>query len=222
MLRSLFSHGVWYSLGIAINRIVPERLFRFRIFRVYELGVAPDDSQVVSDDSITFRWCESPQDYRAAEQQTYFRPLETSSRHKACLALDGTHPIGGVWCACDAFEETELGVRLILGPDQAWIFAAHVAKSHRRRGIYRRLLNQVLRMRPGSHYLASINPTNKASMAAHRPFIQRTSGTCLALRIGSRTACWAGGDLSVNRYLTTNPNKPIEIELRRREPCTND
>ncbi|TWU60040.1 hypothetical protein Poly51_03140 [Rubripirellula tenax] len=206
MLNRLKSRGLLYSLGIVFNRVVPERIFRFRIFRIFEIGLPTEKAiEIPAPDGITFRWCETDEDFAQARSLTYFQSESggegPESPKRACLAIDtdepmGTQTIGGVWIGDDYFDETELGVRILLTENQSWIFAAMVAKAHRRRRIYRRLLWHVVASQKQTLF-ASINPTNKASIAAHAPFIRRTAGTCIVLRILGRTFCRVGGSLSI-------------------------
>ncbi len=215
MPKSAFSRGFLYSCGILFNRIVPERLFRFRIFRIFELFPSQerrsgDRGSDSPSDQLTFRWCESEEDFAAAQKLTYYRPTESSgANQKCCLAVDWADAVGGVWIATEFFDESDLGVRIRLNHQQSWLFAAFIERSHRRRGIYRRLVNQALSQQPRSvRTYASINPTNKASIAAHRQYIQRTVGTCVVMRVLGKTVCWGTGDLQIRRKKT-----PTEIEI---------
>ena len=154
------SRGVLYSVGIAINRIVPERLFRFRVFRVFELQSAARDPQAGKESTfpLHYHWCQSDEDFLAAQQLTYFHSASQLDRHRfsACLAFEGAAgggsapPIGGVWRAVQWFDEEEFGVRLEFSANQAWIFAAYVSKLQRGRGTNHRLLGQ-RGLRPQRH-----------------------------------------------------------------------
>ena len=203
MFRRIHARGWWYSIGIIVNKIVPERLWRMRIFRVFEFRAPDSPQEHMPDDAITFRWCETEAELAEAARLTFYQPDESSRGHRACLALEGDEAIGGVWIGENQFDESELGLRIDLADDQVWLFAAYVAKSHRRRGIYRRLLEFVLRSeasgeRPKTVY-ASINPTNKASIAAHRVYVADVAGTSLAVRVLSWTWCCANGRLRVDQ-----------------------
>jgi hypothetical protein len=224
MIRAVLSRGVLYSAGIAINRVVPEKLFRFRVFRVFELQSAARERKAgqESEFPIHYRWCQSDEDFRLAQQLTYFQSASQLDRHRlsACLALDGASasqsslPIGGVWRAVQWFDEEELGLRLEFSANQAWIFAAYVSKQQRGRGTYRRLLGQVLAHDAQLRHFAAINPTNRQSIAAHRAFMRSKVGTCVTLRLLGLTICWAGGGLRLERHIRFHSRvKPLEVRI---------
>jgi hypothetical protein len=224
MIRAVLSRGVLYSIGIAINRVVPEKLFRFRVFQVFELQSNGDDPQADMESAypLQYHWCESEEDFRVARQLTYFYSSSQLDRHRfsVCLACDGTDgsgsslPIGGVWRAVEWFDEEELGLRVVFSADQAWIFAAYVSKLQRGRGIYRRLLSNVLKSNLRLQHFAAINPTNRKSIAAHSAFMRSTVGTCVAVRLLSLTICWAGGDLRLDRHVSfRSRTTPVQVRI---------
>ncbi|TWT50373.1 hypothetical protein Pla22_31150 [Rubripirellula amarantea] len=226
MLGRIQARGWWYSIGIVVNRIVPAKLFRMRIFRVFEFRCPGEASAAAlnspsSDhqESITFRWCVDESEKAEAARLTHYQPDDTASEHRACLAYDGETAIGGVWIASGSFDESELGVRIHLNDDQVWLFAAFIAKSHRRRGIYRRLLEYVLTthsrddlgLRP--MVLASINPTNKASIAAHQVYFASEVGTAWTVRVLSWTWCRANGRLHVDQTVGNSARSPLTMTI---------
>lgn len=210
MLAKLKSRGVLYSVGIVINRVVPEFLFRARVFCVFRFS-RPDasTSQSSYEDGIRFEWCKNDSQFALAKQLTYFQPTQRTDQQspfRACLAFDGDEAVGGVWIANGSYDESELGLEIQLRPHQSWLFAANIAKSHRQRGIYGRLLQYVLttaneEVGQQSEVLASINPTNKPSMAAHRRMIDETLGKCVAARFLSLAICRSGGKLITTRSI---------------------
>ncbi|WP_145171750.1 hypothetical protein [Rubripirellula lacrimiformis] len=218
MLGSITNRGLLYSVGIIVNRIIPEHWFRFRIFRVFELAPAAERrsqgeqrSVASASDELSFRWCQTDEDFAAANRLTYYSSPQESiaadAPKSACLAIDWAEPVGGVWLAQQCFDESDLGLHFQLADDQQWLFAAFVAKSHRRKGIYRKLVNHVLQDQ-SLRTFASINPTNKASIAAHTPFIRRTAGTCVAVRIFGWANCWATAGLKIQK---TDAGNAIQI-----------
>jgi GNAT superfamily N-acetyltransferase len=216
MINRLLSRGILYSIGIVINRIVPARLFRFRVFRVYQLQPSKQDRPNADDAPFQFQWCESDEDFRLAEQLTGFQSGSDVRQlgYGACLALDSTQPVGGLWRAEEQFDEDELGIRVVLDDDQAWIFAAMVSKQHRRRGVHRRLLSYVLASDPHRNHFASINPTNRASIAAHRQFVGSTVGTCVSFRLFKVAVALASGGLKLDRHISLGcRERPIQMRL---------
>ncbi|KAA1257902.1 hypothetical protein LF1_03920 [Rubripirellula obstinata] len=218
MLAQVKSRGLLYVIGIAINRVVPEFLFRARVFGVYRFA-SPDasSSQASYDDGIRFQWCKNEQEFKLAEELTFFRLPDSDQQNpfRACLAFDGGKAVGGVWIANGSFGETELGLKIQLQPSQRWLFAANVAKSHRQRGIYGRMLRYVLwsvgQDGVQTEILASINPTNKASMAAHRRMIAETLGKCIAARFLSLGFCISTGDLTTTKPIGIGSETLVEV-----------
>jgi GNAT superfamily N-acetyltransferase len=213
MIRSLRSRGLLYSAGVVINRVVPERLFRFRIFRICQLQSA---GAAAGAGTLLLRWCESEQDFRTARQLTYFATPEPSvaADYRACLAIQDGEPIGGVWTARERFDEPELGLRYLFVADQDWIFAAYVSKPHRQRGVYRSLLASVLDSDPSRRHYVCFNPLNKASLAAHAPFVRTTLGSCVAMRLGNVAFAWSTGSLRIRRRFTIAARTvPLEIDV---------
>lgn len=213
MLAKFRSRGFLYLIGIAINRVVPAFLFRAVIFRIYQFGrTDPSESLASYDDGIRFEWCENEEQFKMAEEITFFRSASSDQQAplRACLAYDGDEAVGGVWIASGSFYESDLGLTIRLQSNQRWLFAANVSKSHRRRGIYGRMLRYVLSSAEEasdesgsvrSEILASINPTNKASMAAHRSLIEKTWGCCIIARLLSLHFCISNGNLKTTRIL---------------------
>lgn len=216
MSHGVLSRGILYSLGIVINRVVPERWFRFRIFRVYQLQSPGEDCQAAVQPPLQFQWCDSHEEDQRAVQVTGFHGGKDlcPAGYEACLVLDQGQPIAGIWKAESAFDERELGLRVVLADDQAWLFAARVAPGNRRRGVYRRLLRHVLSSDSSRTHLASINPTNRASTAAHRQFLRSTIGTCVSFRFFSVAVSLAGGGLSLDHYLSFRCHQqPLQLRI---------
>jgi GNAT superfamily N-acetyltransferase len=218
MIKSVMRRGVLYTIGIVINRIVPEKLFRFRVFQVFELE-GQGGSRRSDDNQLTFRWCDNDDDFAAAKRLTFFetKDPDAATRYAACLAelrdAQGEREIvGGVWRGLEQFDEEDLGIRIQLADQQAWIFAAFVSKDHRGSGIYRRLLEHAIRSQEALVHFASINPYNKPSISAHRAFVKRTVGTCVAIRVFNFAFAFTKRDLRANRMFSSNAkSNPIEV-----------
>ncbi|MGB7328704.1 MAG: hypothetical protein WBD31_27750 [Rubripirellula sp.] len=204
MMNTIRTRGFLYLIGTLVNRVVPERVFRFRVFRIFELGRIDPDANAKRSwadanraRELVFRWCETEAEIAEACRLTYFRPDGSDAAKQACLAIVDSEPAGGVWIGRDYFNESELGLRIRLNKDQAWLFSAFVEKHHRRTGIYRCLLDHVLADQPQTVF-ASINPTNKASIKSHSAYTRRMVGTCVAVRCFGWRKCWANGQLQVD------------------------
>ncbi|WP_230255735.1 hypothetical protein [Rhodopirellula halodulae] len=90
--------------------------------------------------------------------------------------------LGGAWIAEDVFDEHELHVRISLDTQQRWLFAARVEKGQRGQGVYSALLDVILQS--DANVWAAINPSNVASMRAHKSFVVETAGVFCVLRVG--------------------------------------
>ncbi len=215
MRKSIRNYGLLYSVGMALNRCIPAALFRFRIFHVVQLESIPRDATRTSQrgklgdedvgDSpacrpleLSFRWFDESTDQAEAHHLTYYPPDDQHLPKRACLAFEDDEPAGGVWIGTQQFVESDLGIRIRMAPEQSWLFAAYVLKPFRRRGVYRAILDHVL-LDQATTIFAAINPTNKASMAAHRPYVRRIVGRCTVFRVLNWTGCRVRGDLRVDR-----------------------
>jgi len=140
MLKKLRQQGLMYSAGIAINRVIPSWLFRFRIFRVYQVDPktilqGSKGSDGSSDDAIQVSLTETEADLSAVCTLTWFQPSGMDADFESAQAKIDGQLAGAVWAAERGFDETLLGLRIELAPEQRWIFAALVDKQFRRRGV---------------------------------------------------------------------------------------
>ena len=198
MLRKIRQTGLMYSIGIAINRIVPIWLFRFRIFTVYQIDsktVLPQ-SDASNDDSVQVSLAQSEAEISAVVKLTWFQPGDMDADFQSAQAKIDGQLAGAVWAAGRGFDETDLGLRIELTPDQSWIFAALVDGQFRRRGVYSRVLgfmvNHLEQVQRGQQFL-SINPTNIASVKAHERYIDSVLGNVVALRVLGVAFCLSTG-----------------------------
>ncbi len=219
MLKSLRSRGLLYSTGIAINRLVPSWLFRARIFRVFELNKPSEGDPAMTDEQagpLRFQWCDSKEDRKLASELTHYPLDANSSSHRACIAFIGDLPVGGLWIGENHFDETDLGVRILLPEQHVWLFAAFVSKTHRKQGVYRKLLRFVLSEYTDQHVLASINPTNRSSIAAHSTSIKQDLGTSCVVRVAGFALARCNGSLQLDRKTGIIKENPLKITILRR------
>lgn len=211
--------GLMYSIAILFNRIVPERLCRMRRFVIYRMAVAEasDDQPVGSnaDSSISMNRCDNEPEIAAVEQMTYFQRKYTSGNAIAYAAQVDDQLAAGMWAATECFDENELGVRIRLNENQAWLFAALVPKEFRRRGLYSKLLKFTIGDMAKHGYvdqLVSVNPDNLGSNRIHQRLSQETIGHVFAIRIWKTTCCWTRGQISKENTISWNSIKnPIGI-----------
>ena len=172
MLKQLRQVGLMYSIGIVINRVVPNWLFRFRVFTVYQIDTKTilPLTDVAADDPVQVSLAETEADISEVSELTYFDPSSMEAQLQSVQARIDGQLAGAVWAARRGFDETDLGLRIELSSEQSWIFAALVDKQFRRRGVYSRvfgfLVNHI-QQTSGDQQLLSINPTNVASVKAH-------------------------------------------------------
>ena len=220
MLKKLRQTGVMYSIGIAINRVVPSWLFRFRIFRVYQIDpqtVLPQ-AEASDNDSIQVSLAQTDADISAVSTLTWFQPGNMDADFQSAQAKIDGQLAGAVWAAGRGFDETDLGLRIELTPDQSWIFAALVDEQFRRRGIYSRvfgfMVNHLEQAAIGEQLLC-INPYNIASVKAHEKYFDSVLGNVVALRVLRLAFCLCSGQrLQRSSWISTNcKSKPILIHL---------
>jgi hypothetical protein len=139
VLNKIRKTGWRYSFAILFNRIIPKWLFRIRRYVVYQMDVdrsiAAAESQQTDSNSLTVQRCNSESQMRAIEDLTWFKREYSSGNSWAYQASLEGKLIGGFWAASDRFDEDELGVRIELSSQQAWLFAALVSGEARGQGV---------------------------------------------------------------------------------------
>ncbi len=220
MLQKIRETGLLYSAGIAINRVVPDWLFRFRIFTVYQ--IAPkrilQTADASGDDLVHVSLAETDADIATVSALTYFSPGDMEADFQSAQAILDGQLAGAVWAAQRGFDETDLGLRIELSPDQSWLFAALVDKQFRRRGVYSRVFSFMvkhLQENVGGQQFLSINPTNVASVKAHDKYFDSVVGSVIALRTFGLAFCLCRGNrLKSSSWISTScKSKPIIIRL---------
>lgn len=220
MLQKIRETGLLYSAGIAINRVVPDWLFRFRIFTVYQIDPKRIlQSAGVSDDNpVRVSLAETDADIATVSALTYFSPGDMEADFQSAQAKIDGQLAGAVWAAQRGFDETDLGLRIELSSDQSWLFAALVDKQFRRRGVYSRVFSFMvkhLQENVGGQQFLSINPTNVASVKAHEKYFDSVVGSVIALRTFGVAFCLCRGNrLKSSSCISTScKSKPILIQL---------
>ncbi len=214
ILKRIKQTGWRYSFEIAFNRIVPPSLFRCRKFVVLQLLDRPPRSQ---NPHVSVSWCETESQVRAVEQLTYFQRSYSSGQLVACQATIDGQLAGGFWSATEQFDESELGIRYLLAPRQAWLFAALVNHQFRRQGVYCEILNFIiheLKEENHQHQLVAVNPHNLGSYRVHLEHSFRSPGSIFALRALNIAVCFAFGEIECSRRISFNARKnPIQIRI---------
>ncbi len=212
MLKQLRDRGLLYSVGIVINRIVPEWLFRARIARIDRVR-RNDTYQRKLDNLCTYR-ASTPEELRCASELAVMPLDRVTSTTTARIATIADEPLGVLWQATESFAEPELGIVYRLEPSQAWLFAANVTKSARGRGVYGELLDQTL-SDPDHDYFVALNPTNRRTMKAHRQVSESMAGRYFAIRCMRIAFCVTTGSVRRSRTLSWSCHtEPIELSFR--------
>ena len=219
MISRIRKTGFKFFFATLFNRIVPQWLFRMRRYVVYEMDV--QKLQAASQPSLEasvleFSACQTSAEIEAVETLTWFsRELSTGDLRAFQATLDG-QLAGGVWIASGVFDEDELGLRLMLNPQQAWLFAALVAEQARNKKVYSKLLPFVVAevSQEFPRVLLAVNPDNRPSNSVHKKASRQTLGTVVAIRLLQFSVCWVSGQIRKDRTCSWQATKhPIELTL---------
>ena len=229
MLEKLRRTGFLYSIGMVVNRVVPNWLFRFRRFVVYEmdaqrLGSMVDAIKSRTESSIDVSWCETEEEIRAAEKLTYTNADQVGDEFKIVQARSGQQLAGALWAVRNSFTEDDLGIKYDLESNQVWLFAALVDSQFRRQGIYAQVLSYMCQEGESEfvteaedlpQFLLCVNPHNIASNGVHKKYAKEVFGQAFSFKILNVAACFCfGKSLSVDSTLTFDAaNRPISIRI---------
>ena len=213
--ESASRRGWKYTVEIIFNRLVPNWLFRCRRFVIYRLKAnSPFDCMPGTVTS----WCESENQYRIVEELTEFKRESNEGPVRAVQAMVENQVHGGFWVATESFVERELGVRILLGHQQCWLFAAMVSKQMRGRGIYSdvlRFMTSELDTQGFDDLLVAVNPDNKPSNYVHKKYSKSSVGTVFAIRFLNWAWCFSSSPLHAKTRFTANARlRPIELTVR--------
>jgi len=229
VLEKIRRNGFLFSIGIAINRLVPVWLFRFSRVVFYEMDpekfeVETDKSAEQHEASIQVSWCETEDELRAVEKLTYTSAEKLDADYKIAQATSGKELAGALWAIKDTFTEYDLGISYRLEPGQYWLFAALVNSKFRRRGIYGKVLGFMCREgktefatneAPTPQLLLCVNPHNIASNRVHKKYANDVLGHAVSMKIFNIAFCICfGKKISSSSIFTWDAkNRPILIRL---------
>lgn len=223
MLKQIRQKGVFSSLELIFNRIVPARLFRFSIGDVFELDLSKleESSGGLAEADLVFQSVHESKDRDALRSVTWNTvPIDTTTKDHGYAITKPDCPtecLGGVWGGIESFTEQNLGFRIHLEPDQGWIYCAYIEKSLRGKGAYQRLLafaaNDLAEHGIERLYVV-IQPWNHASIHVHRKYSQRRAGRVIVIRVFGFAAVFKTGSLLKSKTLTTQLEKdPVVFRL---------
>ena len=218
LLHRISQQGWMYSVAILFNRVVPKWLFRCRRYVVYQLEIQPPlAADSVGNHGFEIGWCESEEQTQAVEQLTYFKRDFSAGPARAVQASFNGKLVGGFWAATQIFDEDELGVRVVLEPQQAWLFAALVSRDCRGRGVYSKILQFITSQLANEGFtqpLVAVNPNNKPSHRVHKKNAREFVGTVWAARFLNFSICLSGKPVEQKSWFTLNSkHHPIEISF---------
>ena len=211
--KNASKRGWRYTGAILFNRIVPEKLFRFRRYVVYRMAI----QEPLNDSRILIQWASSDEQLAEAAKMSYIDRSLFSNPLRAAIATMDNQCVGAFWVANEHFDESELGVRVLLGPRQVWLFAAMVDKEKRGLGIYSRIL-QFVTSELGDEgvvdLLVAVNPVNKPSNHIHKKHSTETVGTVSAIRLLNWAGCFPSKPIKAKSKFTSNAKrKPVEFAI---------
>lgn len=218
LINRISNKGWIYSGAILFNRIVPKWLFRCRRYCVYQLAIQPPwDADKERQEGGEISWCKSEEQLQAVENLTYFRREYSPGPVRAVQAIVDGRLVGGFWAATEFFDEDDLGVRVMLEPQQAWLFAALVSRDCRGRGVYSKILQFItseLAAKGLTEQIVAVNPNNKPSHRVHKKYARVFAGTVFAVRLLNCSICFSGKSVKQKSWFTFNgKTRPIEISF---------
>jgi len=121
---------------------------------------------------------------------------------------------GGLWVAIEGFQDSDLGLSIVLGPEETWIYGARVDAAYRRQGIYSHLMTESTQSRKNAGHATPYIGVSKFNQGSHKA-IQRFGtpvGQLLVVRLGSIAWVRTKGDLKQNQKLTMRCKlRPIQL-----------
>ncbi len=223
MFQKLKSRGVLLTCERLFNQYVPPWIFRFSVGDVLDLNAEQlyaTHKEFLSDEFI-FEVVEDPQKRSELRTITWNSvPLSSSENDYGYAIMHAEETpaiIGGVWGGIESFLEANLGFRIELENDQAWIYCAFVDEEARGKRIYQRLLafaGYDLKNRGYNRLRVVIQPWNKASMYVHKKYSDRSLGRIIAVRIFNLAMVFCTGTLRKSHCVTTQLKpKPVLIQI---------
>lgn len=223
VLQKIKARGLLYCMETVFNRIVPCWIFRFSVGTILELDRETLCELIHSfePDEFIFQRVTDPEQRETLRTLTWNSvPRETTEDDRGYSVSrrdDPTRMLGGVWGGVDSFIESDLGFRIRLTEDQAWIYCAYVDPSTRGKRVYPRVLSTAANDLSGlgvKRLLVVIQPWNKASMRAHRKYSHGPVGHLAVLRIFTLAMVFRFGSLTQVGRVTTNVRwRPVEIRI---------
>jgi hypothetical protein len=225
LLKKVLQRGLGDIAQTIFNRLVPASVCRWSGGVIYEL-----DADLISRKFSSGAGTDSPLEWRLERAGTpeavqHLRevthnsaPFAYSSHDVgyAVIVPETNEIVGGVWAGIDKFIESDLGFELRFTSDEAWIYCAHISKTHRGKGAYRKLLSYAvagLAAQERQRLFAMVEPWNRASTKIHSQLSKRIVGRVRVVRLFSRVWLNARGHVSTNkRWFNLKRSGPTLVE----------
>ncbi|MEM9409855.1 MAG: hypothetical protein AAGA30_02005 [Planctomycetota bacterium] len=212
-LRVMMQRGVFYTLAIVFNRVIPEWLFRMRYFVVYEIDVT---NSLQQRSAAQCRWSESGE-LDVVKRLTHFAG-NLPENYRSIVAVVDREVVGAFWAARDQFDELDLGLRFQLKDNQAWLFGAMVKKNYRGQRIFPDMIQFIsceLLKQNVSGQFASVNPFNRPSMNVFKQKSLGRVSRAIVIRIFKLSFGFSTSGIVWKRQISWKSDEiPIECQLR--------
>ncbi|MAT68540.1 MAG: hypothetical protein CMJ58_03355 [Planctomycetaceae bacterium] len=214
-----------YQLGKRAVGALPERMLRTRPYSVYAIDLAKSektaaDANDSSCEDVVVGWAKAVAERLALA--TIAAPVNLESwngtTRRALIAWRSNAAVGGAWISSESFEEHSLGLRLDLAADDVWLHSAVVIPSHRRQGIYKKILRcamQTLRDKGYSRLLLGVTTGNEPSRRAHASAGAVKIGQIAAARSNGMSVCVATGLVAYPSGRRVGLGRSINLRINR-------
>ena len=212
IINKIKTLGLGFVFETVFERIVPVWMFRFCSLAVYQMDLnkLPNDPY----SSAAVKICDGAQELEQLREITsdYTQQKDTIG---VLAKMDG-QVAGGLWIALGDYQDRDLGLSFLLGPEGTWIYSARTDAAYRRQGIYSNLMAASAQSRTSAGHAAPFIGVSKLNQGSHRA-IQRFGklvGQVLVIRLGSMVWARTKGNLKQKQTLTLQcTRRPIQFSL---------
>jgi hypothetical protein len=217
-----------YRLAKNLVHRLPAWVFRVRPFSVYEIPLVRTRGDLTDATDAQSEWPKKL-DYEirwvvdfteaatlsqvaSAQSISTFDPI---ARPVAAAWLTG-EVIACAWIATGSFEEPDLGLRFVLQPTEAWLFAAVVVSSKRGHGVYGELIEFIcdeLDKKGVRRILLGVTTGNEPSRRANAKNGATRVGSIIAIRSLGLTICFRRGDVRRLSRLPLAWRSPVKLTV---------
>lgn len=214
-----------YQIGKGTVDALPEWMLRTRPYGVYSIDLLNSDRNAIDTPNgrcgdVAVRWARSAEERSAIATVAASTNLESwnGSTRRALVAWRSNEPIGVAWISSESFEEHNLGLRLELATDEAWLHSAVVVHRHRKQGVYKRILwcaMQTLRDEGCRRVLLGVTTGNEPSQRAHASVGAAKFGRIVAARSCELSFCIVSGQVACRSDRRAGLGRSIDLHVNR-------